>query len=174
MNNDLNDNNIENKLNDSKELLIFLKDELKSQKKDQILKAIYTVVFITSMLFTLSLVFKFFVGQLNGLGNIELVVYSFNTIIMLLAKNSIDTSNIPELKKQISNLENTIVPDLENKLQEARSKTKSLETSTQEVMESKRTEVTMNNDYSLNDNYKESKGKARSLRLVPKNDDKRC
>lgn len=59
MNNDLNDNNIENKLNDSKELLIFLKDELKSQKKDQILKAIYTGVFITSMLFTLSLVFKF-------------------------------------------------------------------------------------------------------------------
>ena len=70
MNNDLNDNNIENKLNDSKELLISLKDELKSQKKDQILKAIYTGVFITSMLFTLSLVFKFFVGQLNGLGNI--------------------------------------------------------------------------------------------------------
>ena len=33
MNNDLNDNNIENKLNDSKELLISLKDELKSQKK---------------------------------------------------------------------------------------------------------------------------------------------
>ena len=65
---------------------------------------------------------------------------------MLLAKNSIDTSNIPELKKQISNLENTIVPDLESKLQEARSKTKSLETSTQEVMESKRTEVTMNDD----------------------------
>ena len=32
----------------------------------------------------------------------------------------------------------------------------------------------MNNDYSLNDNYKESKGKARSLRLVHKNDDKRC
>ena len=93
---------------------------------------------------------------------------------MLLAKNSIDTSNIPELKKQISNLENTIIPDLESKLQETRSKTKSLETSTQEVMESKRTEVTMNNDYSLNDNYKESKGKARSLRLVPKNDDKRC
>ena len=30
MNNDLNDNNIENKLNDSKELLISLKDELKS------------------------------------------------------------------------------------------------------------------------------------------------
>lgn len=59
MDNDLNDNNIENKLNDSKELLIFLKDELKSQKKDQILKAIYTGVFITSMLFTLSLVFKF-------------------------------------------------------------------------------------------------------------------
>lgn len=120
-----------------KNYLFFLKDELKSQKKDQILKAIYTGVFITSMLFTLSLVFKFFVGQLNELGNIELVVYSFNTIIMLLAKNSIDTSNIPELKKQISNLENTIVPDLESKLQEARSKTKSLETSTQEVMEKK-------------------------------------
>lgn len=41
---------------------------------------------------------------------------------MLLAKNSIDTSNIPELKKQISNLENTIVPDLESKLQEAKPK----------------------------------------------------
>ena len=33
MNNDLNDNNIENKLNDSKELLISLKDELKSQRR---------------------------------------------------------------------------------------------------------------------------------------------
>ena len=78
MNNDLNDNNIENKLNDSKELLIFLKDELKSQKKDQILKAIYTGVFITSMLFTLSLVLPLILAYMSLNKNI----YNYKEIFL--------------------------------------------------------------------------------------------
>ena len=164
---------IEKELKNYNEILSFLKEELKVQEKSKFLKTLFNLVFIMGVVGTLFLFFQCINGQLSRLELISLVTFSIGDIIILMINNSIYTDNIPEIKRQITDLENRIVPALEQKLEEEKVRAKTLDANKSKVkVEAKKEEVTIQSNCSLNDNFKEQKGKARSLKLVPKNDNK--
>lgn len=164
---------IEKELKNYNEILSFLKEELKVQEKSKFLKTLFNLVFIMGVVGTLFLFFQCINGQLSRLELISLVTFPIGDIIILMINNSIYTDNIPEIKRQITDLENRIVPALEQKLEEEKVRAKTLDANKSKVkVEAKKEEVTIQSDCSLNDNFKEQKGKARSLKLVPKNDNK--
>lgn len=164
---------IEKELKNYNEILSFLKEELKVQEKSKFLKTLFNLVFIMGVVGTLFLFFQCINGQLSRLELISLVTFSIGDIIILMINNSIYTDNIPEIKRQITDLENRIVPALEQKLEEEKVRAKTLDANKSKVkVEAKKEEVTIQSDCSLNDNFKEQKGKVRSLKLVPKNDNK--
>lgn len=163
----------EKELKNYNEILSFLKEELKVQERNKFLKTLCNLVFIMGVFGTLFLFFQYLNGQLGKLGPINLVTFSVGDIIILMINNSTYTDNISEIKKQIADLENKIIPALEKKLEEEKVRAKTLEANKSKVeVEAKKEEVTIQSDCSLNDNFKEQKGKTRSLKLVPKNDNK--
>lgn len=188
MNDKLEDKNLENTLNventskigatekelkNYNEILSFLKEELKVQEKNKFLKTLCNFVFIMGVFGTLFLFFQYLNGLLDRLESISLVTFSVGDIIILMINNSIYTDNISEIKKQIADLENKIIPALEKKLEEEKVRAKTLEAKKAEAkVETKKEEIAVQSQCSLNDNHKEQKGKARSLKLVPKNDNK--
>lgn len=163
----------EKELKNYNEILSFLKEELEVQEKSKFLKTLWNLVFIMGVVGTLFLFFQCINGQAGRLESISLVTFSIGDIIILMINNSIYTDNIPEIKKQITDLENKIIPALEQKLEEEKVRAKTLEAKKAEAkVETKKEEIAVQNQFSLNDNHKEQKGKARSLKLVPKNDNK--
>ena len=163
----------EKELKNYTEILSFLKEELEVQKKSKFLKTLWNLVFIMGVVGTLFLFFQCINGQLGRIESISLVTFSIGDIIILMINNSIYTDSILVIKRQITDLENRIVPALEQKLEEEKVRAKILEANKSKVkVEAKKEEVTIQSDCSLNDNFKEQKGKARSLKLIPKNDNK--
>ena len=163
----------EKELKNYNEILSFLKEELEVQEKSKFLKTLWNLVFIMGVVGTLFLFFQCINGQAGRLESISLVTFSIGDIIILMINNSIYTDNISEIKKQIADLENKIIPALEQKLEEEKVRAKTLEAKKAEAkVETKKEEIAVQNQFSLNDNHKEQKGKARSLKLVPKNDNK--
>lgn len=163
----------EKELENYNEILSFLKEELKVQEKSKFLKTLWNLVFIMGVVGTLFLFFQCINGQLGRIESISLVTFSIGDIIILMINNSIYTDSILVIKRQITDLENRIVPALEQKLEEEKVRAKILEANKSKVkVEAKKEEVTIQSDCSLNDNFKEQKGKARSLKLIPKNDNK--
>ena len=163
----------EKELKNYNEILSFLKEELKVKEKSKFLKTLFNLVFIMGVVGTLFLFFQYINGQSGRLESISLVTFSIGDIIILMVNNSIYTDNIPEIKRQITDLENRIVPALEQKLEEEKVRAKTLEANESKVkVEVQKEEVTIQSDCSLNDNFKEQKGKTRSLKLIPKNDNK--
>lgn len=163
----------EKELENYNEILSFLKEELKVQEKSKFLKTLWNLVFIMGVVGTLFLFFQCINGQLGRIESISLVTFSIGDIIILMINNSIYTDSILVIKRQITDLENRIVPALEQKLEEEKVRAKTLEANKSKVkVEAKKEEVTIQSDCSLNDNFKEQKGKSRSLKLIPKNDNK--
>lgn len=163
----------EKELKNYNEILSFLKEELEVQEKSKFLKTLWNLVFIMGVVGTLFLFFQCINGQAGRLESISLVTFSIGDIIILMINNSIYTDNIPEIKRQITDLENRIVPALEQKLEEEKVRAKTLEAKKADAkVETKKEEIAVQSQCSLNDNHKEQKGKARSLKLVPKNDNK--
>ena len=96
----------EKELKNYNEILSFLKEELKVQEKNKFLKTLCNLVFIMGVVGTLFLFFQCINGQLSRLELISLVTFSIGDIIILMINNSIYTDNIPEIKRQITDLEN--------------------------------------------------------------------
>ena len=96
----------EKELKNYNEILSFLKEELKVQEKSKFLKTLFNLVFIMGVVGTLFLFFQCINGQLSRLELISLVTFSIGDIIILMINNSIYTDNIPEIKRQITDLEN--------------------------------------------------------------------